>query len=207
FSDRGWGLPDWGRSLPIEWAPGLSLRVAVVALRMIGLALGCGGPAEPPVPRDAARIVSLATSTTEIHFGLGAADLAVRACAQRPFPPAAARVPHVGGYLAPSVEAVLGQRPDLVLVVPSPGNREAVRTIERAGVPVLVTADRTLEDLWGAIRTVSGALGVPERGAEMERDVRRGLDGVRARVDGLPPRRVLLVVGHRPLIVAGGGTR
>ncbi len=209
--DDSWlGVPDWKRALPSEWAAGLNAPVAV-ALLTVGLALvgalgGCGGSSSPPVPREASRIVSLAPSTTEIVFGLGAGDRVVGVCAQCDYPDEATLLPHVGGYLAPSVEAVLGQRPDLVLVVPSPGNREAVRTLERAGIPVLVTADRTLDDLWGAIRTVSGALGLPERGAEMERDVRGALDRVRARVDGLPPRRVLLVVGHRPLIVAGGGT-
>src|SRR5262245_341138 len=206
LSDSCSRLPNWERPLLIEWAPGLSLRVAVVALLVIGLALGCGGSAAPPVPRDAARIVTLAPSTTEIVFGLGAGDRVVGVCAQCDYPDDAARLPHVGGYLAPSVEAVLGQRPDLVLVVPSPGNREAVRTIERAGIPVLVTADRTLDDLWGAIHSVAGALGVPERGVEMEQKVRGDLDRVRERVAGLPTRRVLLVVGHRPLIVAGGGT-
>jgi iron complex transport system substrate-binding protein len=115
-------------------------------------------------------------------------------------------VPRVGGYLTPSVEAILGVRPDLVLAVPSPGNREAVRALERAGVRVLVTSDRTLDDLWGAIDTVAAALGVPDRGAAMAAQIRGKLDDVRTRVQGLPPRRVLLVVGHRPLIVAGGGT-
>jgi iron complex transport system substrate-binding protein len=170
------------------------------------LLCACGQAASTPPSGPPTRIVSLAPSTTEIVFGLGGGDRVVGVCGQCDYPEAATRLPRVGGYLAPSVEAVLGQRPDLVLVVPSPGNREAVRTIERAGIPVLVTADRTLDDLWAGIRTIAGALGVPERGEEMERDVRGSLDRVRARVNGLPPRRVLLVVGHRPLIVAGGGT-
>src|SRR5262249_52204933 len=169
------------------------------------VAAGCAS-APPAREGTPSRVVSLAPSVTEIVYGLGQGERLVGVCAQCDYPEAATRLPRVGGYLAPSVEAVLGQRPDLVLVVPSPGNREAVRTIERAGIPVLVTADRTLDDLWAAIRTIAGALGVPEGGEEMERDVRGSLDRVRARVNGLPPRRVLLVVGHRPLIVAGGGT-
>ena len=52
--------------------------------------------------------------------------------------------------------AVLGATPDLVIAVPSPGNREAVRAIERAGVRVLVVQDRRLEDLWSSIDTIAG---------------------------------------------------
>ena len=111
------------------------------------------------------RIVVLAPSLTEVVYGLGEGDRVVGVCAQCDHPEAATRVPRVGGYLTPSVEAILGVRPDLVLVVPSPGNREAVRTLERAGVRVLVTADRTLDDLWGAIAAIADALGVPDRDA------------------------------------------
>jgi iron complex transport system substrate-binding protein len=189
-------VPARRRLLPSEWA----------ALVFLLVLWACGQGDSPAPSGPPARIVSLAPSTTEIVFGLGGGDRVVGVCAQCDYPDAATRLPRVGGYLAPSVEAVLGQRPDLVMVVPSPGNREAVRTIERAGVPVLVTADRTLDDLWGAIHSVAGALGVPERGVEMEQKVRGDLDNVRERVAGLPTRRVLVVVGHRPLIVAGGGT-
>ena len=180
---RARGVPAARRLLPSEWA----------ALLVLVLLWACGQAGSTPRSGPPARIVTLAPSTTEIVFGLGGGDRVVGVCAQCDYPDAATRLPRVGGYLAPSVEAVLGQRPDLVMVVPSPGNREAVRTIERAGVPVLVTADRTLDDLWGAIHSVAGALGVSERGVEMEQKVRGELDRVRARIAGLPERRVLLL--------------
>src|SRR5207244_8909258 len=43
-------------------------------------------------------------------------------------------------------------------------------------------------------------------GEHLVTDVQRRLDAVHGRVAGLPPRRVLLVVGHTPLVVAGHGT-
>jgi iron complex transport system substrate-binding protein len=115
-------------------------------------------------------------------------------------------VPRVGGYLAPSVEAVLAAQPDLVIAVPSPGNREAVRAIERAGTRVLVVRDRTLADLWAAIHDVAAALDAPDAGERLTADVRRRLDAVGARVRGLPTQRVLVVVGHAPLVTVGSGT-
>jgi len=202
-------MPGQSRVLPTERAAlpegRLSTRQFRAATLLLLLAAGC---ASAPTAREGtpSRVVSLAPSVTEIVYGLGQGERLVGVCAQCDYPEAAARLPRVGGYLSPSVEAVLGVRPDLVLVVPSPGNREAVRALERAGIRVLVTADRTLDDLWAAITAIAEALDVPDRGAAMRASVRAQLDSVRTRVAGLPSKRVLLVVGHRPLIVAGGGT-
>src|SRR5262245_14258885 len=88
--------------------------------------------AAPPPASVARRVVSLAPSITEIVYALDAGDRLVGVCAQCNYPEAVARVPRVGGYLVPSVEAVLAATPDVVIAVPSPGNREAVRAIERA---------------------------------------------------------------------------
>lgn len=188
---------------PVELRRRVAQAPAWLALT---IALGCGAaPPGPPVG-VAHRVVSLAPSVTEVMFALGVGDRLVGTCGQCNYPEAATRLPRVGGYLAPSVEAVLGARPDLVVAVPSPGNREAVRAIERAGVRVLVVQDRTLADLWAQVRALAAALDVAEAGERLVADVTARLEAVRRRVADLPPTRVLLVVGHSPLIVAGRGT-
>lgn len=177
------------------------------AVGLLALVLcACGGPAAPVATGPASRVVVLAPSATEIVFALGAGSRVVGACGQCDFPPDAARLSKVGGYLSPSVESVLGMRPDLVIAVPSPGNREAVRALERTGVRVLVVQDRQLADLWESIATIAQALGIPDAGMRLATEIRAALDGVGARVAGRPRARVLFVVGHSPLIVAGGGT-
>src|SRR5947199_110602 len=50
------------------------------------------------------------------------------------------------------------------------------------------------------------ALGRPEAGERLVADVTRRIEAVRARVADLPPRRVLMIVGHRPLVAVGRGT-
>src|SRR5437870_1312019 len=54
-----------------------------------------------------------------------------------------------------------------------------------------------------AITEVVYALGAGER---LVADVTARLGEVRARVADLPPRRVLVIVGHRPLVAVGRGT-
>jgi iron complex transport system substrate-binding protein len=177
------------------------LGAALLAFAVVACAPPPPGAAGPP-----GRVVSLAPSLTEAIYALGAGDRLVGACAQCDHPDAAKALPRVGGYLAPSVELVLAARPDLVVVVPSPGNREAVRAVERAGVRVIVLHDRTLADLRAGIRALAEALAVRDAGERLVAEVDAGLEGVRARVGGRPRQRVLLVVGHRPLIVAGSST-
>ncbi len=170
------------------------------------LTLGCGAAPSVGPGGPVARVVSLAPSVTEVMYALGVGDRIVGVCGQCNYPEAVTRIPRVGGYLAPSVEAVLGARPDLVVAVPTPGNREAVRAIERAGVRVLVVQDRTLDDLWAQMRALAAALDVADAGERLVADVQGRLEAVRARVASLPRQRALLVVGHSPLIVAGHGT-
>ena len=185
------------------WRNASSLGLTALA----GLAVACGTPeratALPGPPR---RIVSLAPSVTETLFALGAGERLVGVCGQCNYPPEVARVPRVGGYVAPSAEAVLAAEPDLVVAVPSPGNREAVATVERAGVRVLVLADRTLADLWASIDALGAAVGEPARAAALGARLRSDLEALHGGVPAGPRPRALLVVGHRPLVVAGPGT-
>ena len=178
--------------------------VLVLALAVAGAA--CGDRLPPAAGGPPARVVSLAPSVTEIVFALGAGDRLVGVCGECDHPPEAARLPRVGGWVVPSVEAVLAARPDVVFAVPSPGNHEAVLALERAGTRVEVVHDRVLADLWDAVRRIAAVLGVPARGEQLGADLARRLDEVHARVAGLPAPRVLVVVGHDPLIVVGGGT-
>jgi iron complex transport system substrate-binding protein len=71
---------------------------------------------------------------------------------------------------------------------------------------VLVLHDRTLADLRAGMRSLGEALDRRDAAERLVADVDAGLEAVRARVAARPRQRVLLVVGHRPLVVAGGAT-
>lgn len=190
-------------------ASGRGAVARAVAIACVLLLTACGGETAPERQTNrgpARRVVSLAPSITETIYALGEGARLVGVCGNCDHPPEVERVTRVGGYLTPSVEAVLATSPDLVVAVPSPGNREAVRTVERAGVPVLVVEDRTLDDLWASTRAIAAALDVVPAGEALVARMRAELDDVRARTRALPHPGVMLVVGHRPLIVAGGGT-
>jgi iron complex transport system substrate-binding protein len=162
-----------------------------------------GEPAPPP--GGARRIVSLAPSITEAVFALGAEDRLVAVSDFCDFPEGARRLPRAGSYLTPSVETIVALRPDVVIGVPSPGNRAAVETLRRLGVAVVVVGEHTLADAFTAIRTVGRWVDGDAHADALVRRLERELDEVRARTSGRTPRRVLFVVGHDPLVVAGPG--
>jgi len=79
------------------------MRAWPAAAALMGaLAIGAvGATAAPPM-----RIVSLAPGVTEILFALGAGGAVVGVSQYCDYPPAATRLPKVGTFLTPNVEAI-----------------------------------------------------------------------------------------------------
>src|SRR2546426_9644339 len=99
-----------------------------------------------------ARIVSLVPSVTEILYALNAEDVLVGVTDFCDFPPEARRKPRVGGMVAPSLEAIVALRPDLVIAT-SEGTREDTFTqLSRVGVPVYLVAAHHVADATSLIR-------------------------------------------------------
>jgi iron complex transport system substrate-binding protein len=176
------------------------------------LVLALAGPAAADAPRllgslrgQPSRIVTVAPSLTEVVLDLGEGGRLV-GVSRYDDDPAAKALPRVGGFLDPSPEAILALKPDLVLAAPSPGNRGPVQGLARLGVPVLVLPLHAVPEILGSVREVARVLGVPARGEALARSIEDGLAAVRARTAPLPKKRVLVVYGWQPLVVAGPGS-
>jgi iron complex transport system substrate-binding protein len=160
------------------------------------------GPRPPAQPR---RVVTLAPSLTAIVLALGEGErlVGVSRFDERP---EVAKLPRVGGFIDPSVEAVLALRPDLVLVQPAPGNKRPVERLAELRTPVLALPLHTVADTLAALREVGRALGVPARGEGLAAEVEAARARVRAKREGRAPLRVLFVYEWEPLVVAGPGS-
>jgi iron complex transport system substrate-binding protein len=160
------------------------------------------GPRPPAAPR---RVVTLAPSLTDVVIALGHADR-LAGVTRYDDAPAAAKLPRVGGFLDPNVEAVLALRPDLVLWMTDGGALAAIERLAALGVPVLALPIVAVDDVYAAAALIGAALGDPEAGERLARDLRRDVEALRARAAKLRPVRVLFVVGRDPLVVAGPGS-
>lgn len=199
-------IPD-----PVRRLVALSLAVWLVA---------CGGEA-PRTSGDALvddfgdtlrlagpalRVVSLNPVTTELAFALGAGDRLVGRTTWDLFPEAAKAVPDVGDGMQPNVEAVLGQRPDLVLLYASESNRLAVRQLRAAGVMTLTHRTDRIADLPRVIPAIAAALGADSLGAFVADTVRATLDSLRALPRPAAPITAYWHIWDAPLLTIGGGS-
>ncbi len=179
----------------------------MTAMRALALAvLLVVGVAHAQEPRSAlvpARIVSLTPSVTETLFALGAGPRVVAVSDFCDYPPEAQALPKIGSFLSPSVEAIIGMRPDVVIGTPSPANHEAVQALERLGVRVVIVDAERFGEVWPAMRAIAEASGVPEAGERLIAKMQAEIDAIRARLAGAPRRRVLMVVGQNPLVAVG----
>jgi ABC-type Fe3+-hydroxamate transport system substrate-binding protein len=166
------------------------------------LAVGCRPADRPATPPPARRIVSLAPSSTELLFALGAGDQVVGRTTWCRYPPAALRVPEVGDGLTPNIEAIAARRPDLVVLYRSQLNETAATQLARLGIPAVTLAQDRLEDVARAARQLGRLTGREAAG-----------DSIGAAMEALlrtaPPAaiaRVAFVVWDNPPMVIGGGS-
>ena len=188
-------------------------NLACIALLVLGSPVD-DPPSVPPQwlssarPKVIARVVTVAPSLTELLYGLGLYDRVVAVSRYDDYPAGVEKLPRVGGFLDPNVEAIVGLRPDLVLAVPNQGNRPALDRLARLGVPVYVVPGNTFADVFVAIRAVGalfpgeGAKAAVRLEAELVAELRRIEE---ARVGRSGPK-VAVVYGYEPLILAGPGS-
>ncbi|MBI3797236.1 MAG: cobalamin-binding protein [Deltaproteobacteria bacterium] len=181
----------------------LSLKQTSTAT-LVALLLSLPVWSEQSAPSKPRRLVSLAPSVTETLFALGAGEQLVGICTFCDFPPEVERIDRIGSYVAPNVEAIIAKAPDVVIGVP-PNSPEAVAALQRAGLRVVIVQVDTLEQIEAAMRTIAHEAGRDAQGEALLEALRQRMAAVRARLEGAPPRRVLMVVGQNPLIAVGSG--
>ena len=104
------------------------------------------------------RVVCLTAETAEIAHLVGAGDRVVGVPGTARRPEAAREKARVGGFTSFRLDKILALKPDLVLAF-SDLQRDVVRDLVEAGVTVLCTNQRSLDEVLEAILVIGGALG------------------------------------------------
>jgi iron complex transport system substrate-binding protein len=202
-----------------------AMRRRARALHLAGLSLALLGACGPPsLPADrqragpltvtddagrtvalagpARRIVSLAPSSTELLFALGAGDRVVGRTSWCRYPPEAARVPAVGDGLNPNIEAVAARTPDLVVLYRSALNATAAEQLARLGIPAVILAQDRLEDVARDARALGRLVDREAAGDSLAAELER-----LAAAPAPPPiARLAFVVWDNPPTVIGAGS-
>lgn len=129
------------------------------------------------------RIVSAAPSTTELAFAVGLGDEVVAVDEFSNYPPEAASRTSIGSYIEPDLEAILGARPDLVLVT-DVHLAELVPALDGQGIPTLVLSARNIEGVLLNLLLLGRVAGNDAEAERVVADLRTRIAAVEARVAG-----------------------
>lgn len=151
------------------------------------------------------RLVTLAPSLTEIVFLLGRQETLAGVTRYCNFPPAASKLPRIGGVADPDVERIVAAAPDLVLCTTDGNPKEKVQALEALGIPCFCTEPQDLAGIFAAIDRIGALIGVPGR-ARRETQALRGRAARASVRNGAPEPRILFVVSTSPVIAAGKKT-
>ncbi|MCC6646830.1 MAG: ABC transporter substrate-binding protein [Polyangiaceae bacterium] len=157
-----------------------------------------------PSGLEVARVVSLSPSTTEAVYALGAGARLVGRSRYCDYPAEAARLPAVGGYVDPNLEAILALRPRLVTGARGPAGPALRDRLAALGVETYFPPTESVAEIDAMLRGLGARLGV-EAGPLCER-VSAELDLVRERARRAPHPRALLLFGVTPVVAAGPGS-
>jgi iron complex transport system substrate-binding protein len=137
-------------------------------------------------------------------FALGFGARLVGVTTYCDFPPEARRLPKIGGFTNPSLEAILAKRPDLVIGVTSATDPVKAREMERLGLTVKLISLANLNEIRAGIKNIAGLIGNREAGEKLVGSIDAQLESTKKKIELAPRRRVLIVVGTHPVIAVGG---
>ncbi len=158
---------------------------------------------EASAERGPARVVSLSPSTTEAMFAIGAGSQLVARSRYCSFPPEVAKLPQVGGYVDPSLEAILAVSPSLVIGARGPTGTALTDRLASRKVETYFPATESFAEISAMMLGLGERTGHATEAKEAVARVEQRVAAVERAVAGLPRVRVLLVFGVEPLSVAG----
>ena len=189
----------------------LAIALAVLACRQPGhqpralvVVDDAGDSVQVMVP--ATRVVSLIPASTELLFAIGAGPALVGRTEWCNFPPEAAGVPDLGAGINPNLEAVISQRPDLVILYNSAQHAGVAARLRGLGIPTLRINTDALADV-PRVGALLGRLTGHSRGADSLRAVfDTALASATRDHASSPGPTVLLLVWEQPPMTIGRGS-
>lgn len=152
------------------------------------------------------RVISISPSTTEAAFAIGAGDLLVGRSKYCDYPPEAARLPSVGGYSDPSIEAIVALSPTLVIGARGPAGPSLEPALQSHGIETYFPETESIAQIEAMLEELGKKLGRVEGAEAAVKRVRERREAVAKAVARLPPVRVAFLFDVAPIVVAGRGS-
>jgi iron complex transport system substrate-binding protein len=178
----------------------VSRRSALAALAaLVAACTRAGG-------RGAPRVVSISPSMTEAVFAIGAGDVLVGRSRFCDYPPEATRLPVVGGFADPSLEAIVALRPTLVVSARGPAGAALAQALEAHGIAVYSPETESIAQIDAALTELGRRLSHDDGAREAVAAIEAARSRVAAAVSGRPPVRAAFLFDVAPIFAAGPGS-
>ncbi len=178
------------------------LRCGLV-LALFAAFAACDPP--PAKSERGIRVVSLSPNTTEAIFAVGAEGVLVGRSQSCDFPPQVSRLPSVGGFADPNVEAILALQPTLVVGAQSPAGPVLEKKLLDHRLQTFFPRIRTVADIGRMITGLGERVGRRAAAAQVVGDLDARLRRLDELVKTLEPLSVVIVFDESPIVVAGPG--
>ncbi|PKO93761.1 MAG: cobalamin-binding protein [Betaproteobacteria bacterium HGW-Betaproteobacteria-10] len=152
----------------------------------------------------AQRIVTLAPHAAESLYAAGGGDKLVGTVDYSDYPPAAKKVPRVGGYSRVDLEAVAALKPDLVIAWESGNNMTQVDKLKALGLAVYVFQPNQMDDVATQLERLGELAGSEITARTAAANFRQRLEKLRKNNAGKPLVRVFYQIWKAPLMTVGG---
>lgn len=160
---------------------------------------------EVTIANEPQRIVSLSPSTTELIYALGIGDRVVGVTDYDDYPPEVKELAKVGDFSGPNVEAIVAQKPDLILASSVSGTEE-MEALQKQGIPVLMLEAKNINQIYQSLEILGELTGTEQKAAEIIAEMKNKINEIHNKVKDLPKVDVFYLVDVNGNWTAGKGT-
>ena len=140
------------------------------------------------------RIISLAPNITEILFALGLAKRVVAVSNYCDFPAQVNDLPKVGGLLNPNLEAIITQRPDLVVL--SVKQHHTIMQLQQLNIPTLAVHSTRLSDIKDTITVIGQYSDHQRQATELLMSLDTKINAITQKIKTLSRPTVMISLGN-----------
>lgn len=152
------------------------------------------------------RVVSISPNTTETMFAIGAGDLLVGRSRYCDIPAEAQKLPTVGGYSDPNIEAIVGLSPSLVIGARGPAGPNLMDSLKTHGIATFFPETESLAQIKAMILDLGTRVGHKLDADNVVHVIETKQNTLRTKLVGKPKPKVLFAFDIAPVIAAGPGS-
>ena len=184
----------------------LCLGIACIGGAQAAVSVRDGQGNQVTLARPAQRVAALVPHSVETLYAIGAGGNIVATVSYADYPPAARKLPMVGSYSGISLDAILRQRPDLVVVWSEGGLDKQIQRLRQLGIAVYVSRPLQLDDVAREMLALGTLTGHDAGAQKAAAQYRAALQRLKNDFGQRKPVSVFVQVNQNPLYTVSGNS-